>query len=154
MSLVWLAALALGSLLVAGCSITIETAGTDTSTTTTLQAAVSACNHPQDADADRRCLQQIEEFLESRTHAWADGGAVTHAAFEMALYQLDLDSLGPAIGTNFQFSRDTEVLDGDAEEAATTPIETTWTVGGSKVHLWTCFDGNSVTVSADACSGP
>jgi hypothetical protein len=116
-----------------------------------LPTEVAACDHPEDDAADQRCIEQIKEFLNARTLAWADGSTVTHTAFSMALAELEIESLGPIVGEALGFSRDNEVLDADEEQAATSPIETTWRVGSALVHLSTCFDGDSVTVRPDAC---
>lgn len=43
------------------------------------------------------------------------------------------------------------ILDYNEEQAATSSIETTGRAGSAVIRLWTCFDGNPVTVSSAAC---
>jgi len=95
------------------------------------------------------CLDSVQQRLQADTLAYADGGVVTHAAFHEAY--TPLASAWSDITLAHAVHVDTRL--GDSDDAATTPIRTTWTVGSTSRTIWTCFHGRAVSVQIARCSG-
>jgi hypothetical protein len=102
---------------------------------------VSTVVHQED------CLDSVQQRLQSGTLAYAGTGDVTHAAFQQAY--TPLASAWADVTLAHSVHIDTKVS--DADDAATTPISTTWNLGTTSRTMWACFHGKTVTVQTARC---
>lgn len=108
---------------------------------------VSACTTELVRSGVGPCIDEIVERVEAEANSLVQDGLATHAAF-VAAYQPIADLLGTVTGSNVKVS-----VDNPLDPAATTPLTTTWTVGGEPVPVYACFEGPAVTVDTAPCAG-
>ena len=93
------------------------------------------------------CLDSVQQRLQADALAYAAAGTVTHAAFHQAYTPLASAWADITLAHNVRI--DTKLS--DADDAATTPISTTWNLGTTSRTMWACFHGKTVTVQTARC---
>ena len=119
---------------------------TSSSTATHLPAGcddVSTAVHQED------CLDSVQQKLQADSVAYANGRAVTHAAFQRAY--TPIASAWADLAVPHSVHVDTAFTDVQVDDA-TTPVSTTWQVGTVSRRLWFCFHGTTVSVQTGRCS--
>lgn len=93
------------------------------------------------------CLDAIEFELAAGTAAWAGADDPTHEDFDRAI--ADVRGYSRALEVSSAFRR--AQLSGDDSDESTDPIQTWFRIGRFERTLWTCFIGESVSVSTAEC---
>ena len=95
------------------------------------------------------CLDSVQQKLQADTVAYANGTAVTHAAFQQAYTPIASAWAGLTVAHAVRVDTSLKDLQSDG---ATTPVSTTWKVGGASRTLWVCFRGTTASVQTGRCA--